>query len=916
MNDLFFSYKVIDTSAKVQVAAQIEIAKDEDFTHIIYDTKKDPSIVKNFFSCHLQLEPRTKYYWRVSVWNEKEERAVSQIDWFETGKMSEAWEASWITPDMDHSIHPVLYNDMFIEKGVEKARMYICGLGVYEAYINDKKIGEEFLAPGNNNYHNWIQYQTYDITTSVVTGKNNIEVMLGNGWYKGNFGFNGGMDNIFGDSFALIAEIHLLFKDGTNEVFSTDTRWKSKESKIRKSSIYFGEIYDDTFSPTEVYGVKPISLDKKLLEDRRSVPVVVKEKVKPLSVITTPKGELVIDMGQNMVGWLCFKNTLPKGKKISIQHGEILQEGNFYRENLRYADAEFHYISNSEEKWVRPHFTFYGFRYAKITGLDSIELEDFVGEVVYSDLEQIGKIETSNEKVNRLFQNALWGQKGNFLDIPTDCPQRDERMGWTGDAQVFSPTAAYNMNAYPFFGKFGYDLWLEQQGIQGAVPMTVPTIPNPTMPQVTKTSSVWGDAATIIPWNMYLFTGDATILKNQFDSMRAWVEYIQERTGDQYLWNKDFHFGDWLALDGEDPKMPTGGTDRYFVASSFYYYSTRIVSKAASVIGEDALATKYETLARQIKQAIQNEYFSPNGRLTIDKQTAYVLALYMELCKPEHTERLLKDLVERLKKDDSHLKTGFVGTPYICKVLSEYGYNDVAYTLLLNEDYPSWLYAVNLGATTIWERWDSVLPDGKINPAGMNSLNHYAYGSIVEWMYQYMVGLKPDETAPGFQHAIIAPKPNWRLKHVSGEYHSVVGRYEVKWSILDDGRLDFKFTIPFNGKATIILPNAIIDQIDVDEKAKYGDDVKLQVDSGIYHFCYQPKVSYIRNFSIHNTLKELLDTVPTKNIINDLLPQVSKIKSYKLPIYLDKTLIELKEELGLSKDDLHRVNNSLRDFNG
>lgn len=915
MNDLYFTYKVINTNSKFQKALQVHIATDIDFNQMIFDSGKDESITTTSYKCNFPLIPRTKYFWRVTVWDENNQFALSEPTWFETGKMDEAWEANWITSDFEQTIHPVIEKDISCGKILKSARLYICGLGLYEAYLNGGKIGHEYLSPGNHNYHNWLQYQTYDITEQLNSGENSFSVKLGDGWYKGNFGFNGGMDNIFGDSFALISEIHLTYQDGSHEVIGTDETWKSYESNIRKSGIYLGEVLDETFVPDTKYGVRVVNLNKMLLEDRRSVPVIVKEKMNPVRMIRNDLGETILDMGQNMVGWITFKNKLSEGQSVTIQYGEILQNGQFYRENLRHAKAEFQYTSDGKEKWVRPHFTFYGFRYAKIIGFGrEINLEDFMGEVLYSDLEQIGHIETSDPKVKRLFFNALWSQKGNFLDIPTDCPQRDERMGWTGDAQVFSATAAYNMGVYPFYRKYGYDLALEQAHLSGAVPMTVPHIPNPTMGNMANTSSAWGDAATIIPWNMYLFTGDKTVLESQFKSMCAWVDYIYSRTGEEFLWNKDFHFGDWLALDGENANLPNGGTEPYFIASAYYYYSTSIVSKTAEILGHSELARNYSERSEKIKMAIQNEYISPNGKLTIDKQTAYVLALYMDLIDEKHQHRVASNLVERLKKDEYQLKTGFVGTPYICKVLSKYGYNDIAYTLLLNEDYPSWLYAVNLGATTIWERWNSVLSDGSMNPQGMNSLNHYAYGSIAEWMYAYMLGIQPLEGNPGFYHTLIAPKPNWRMKKVKGEYNSVAGLYRVKWEIQKDGKLDFYIHIPFNAKATVVLPDCKEESIIAEGNKQVGDELHLLLTSGEYHFSYYPVNSYVKSFNRYTNLEDLINTVPTKKIIFEELPEVKKIKHYKLPMYLEKNLDELKVPglLNISEERIEKIDQLLK----
>jgi alpha-L-rhamnosidase len=552
-------------------------------------------------------------------------------------------------------------------------------------------------------------------------------------------------------------------------------------------------------------------------------------------------------MGQNMVGWLRFKTRAPAGTQIHLQFGEVLQGGNFYRDNLRSAKAEYIYIADGQERTVQPLFTFFGFRYVKISGwVGELNLDDFTGCVVYSKMDFTGDIETSNEKVNQLFKNAQWGQKGNFLDIPTDCPQRDERMGWTGDTQVFSGTACFNMDSSAFFSKFGYDCGKEQAKTGGMVPFVVPAT-------AVKGggSSAWGDVATILPWNVYEFYGDAAILEQQFDSMRSWVDFIyaaDEASGGRRLWTTGFHFGDWLALDGNDPNSPFGGTPVDYISSAYYCYSARLVGRAAAVLGMDDLAEKYSRLAGEVKAAIQQEYFTPTGRLAIGTQTGYVLALFMDLAPEKFRQRVVADLISRLNLDKDHLRTGFVGTPYLCRVLSNNAANHLAYRLLLNEDYPSWLYAVNLGATTIWERWNSLNPDGSITSTDMNSLNHYAYGSIVEWMYRDICGLNPsgdDDSVTGFRHALIAPKPDKSLQWARARYRSAAGWFESGWRFDETGRLIIDLNIPFNADVNVLLPDALVGEIAINGNAlqagrQLDGCVELTLDAGQYTIEYQP----------------------------------------------------------------------------
>lgn len=848
-----FSWIVEDTSDTTQTAAQVLISLDRHFEQVIFDSGKVDGAGIDSVAYHppIALRPRTRYFWKVRVWGERE-NAESDPAWFETAKMAEDWQATWITPDFaDNQTHPMMYQQFDLPAQAVAARAYICGLGLYHFELNGRKVGEEYLTPYCNAYDQWLQYQTFDITEQLQPGSNLIAVMLGNGWYKGRYGANGGAVEFYGDRFALICELHITLENGETRVVVTDPSWKAQPAPVIASDIFDGEIYDariaKTVTPAEnAYPVKPIAIDNGRLEARRSLPVSINETIQPCALIHTPAGETVLDMGQNMTGWLRFRTSAPAGTRIHLQFGEVLQEGNFFRDNLRTAKAEYTYIADGTDALVEPYFTFYGFRYVKITGWDGeVKLDDFTGCVVYSRMDLTGEIETSNASVNQLIQNAMWSQKGNFLDIPTDCPQRDERLGWTGDIQVFSGTACFNMDVAAFLTKYSYDLGKEQTKTGGMVPHIVP------MSNLNKGgSTAWGDVATIVPWNLYEFYGDRDILEQQFKSMRGWVDYIKgidEATGGKRLWTEGLHFGDWLSLDPPlypDPRR--GGTPHDFIASAFYCYSARLVAQAATVLGKTEPAQTYGQLAAEIKTAIQQEYFTPTGRLAVPTQTAYVLALFMDLVPDTLRQRVADDLIKTLEKDKVHLRTGFVGTPYLCRVLSNIGANDLAYRLLLNEDYPSWLYAVNLGATTIWERWNSINPDGSISSTGMNSLNHYAYGSIVEWMYRDMCGLNPasgEDFVTGFRTARIAPKPDPSLQWAKARYRSAAGYYDSGWCIDAGGKLTIEITIPFNATAEVILPNAPIDAITLnghplDDGEATDDGVALTLSAGTYRFEY------------------------------------------------------------------------------
>ncbi|GFP76598.1 glycoside hydrolase family 78 protein [Clostridium fungisolvens] len=915
LGKLRMSWITEDTVSKFQTAARVEIALDEAFENIVFDSGIREDIDSLAFYPEMKLSVRTRYFWRVTVWGDSGDFATSETAWFETAKLEEPWTAKWVTPSLDKELHPIIRKEFKLPSEVISARVYMCGLGLYEFEVNGRKASEEYFAPGFNAYDFWLQYQTYDITELLKEGDNCLSVMLGNGTYKGRYGFDGGYNELYGDKFALICEIVVTLKNGMTAVIGTDESWKAIEAPVKFSGVYDGEVYD---ANAEIEGwskpgidernwsaVELIDIGYEKLTARLSLPVKIKEEIKPIEIIHTKKGETVLDMGQNMTGWIRFKASAEKGQELLLEFGEILQDDCFYRDNLRTAKAEFRYISDGTSKVVQPHFTYYGFRYVKLTGFKEVSLEDFTGCVIYSDLELTGSIETSNPLVNKLFKNAQWGQKGNFLDVPTDCPQRDEKMGWTGDAQVFASTACFNMYSPAFYTKYMYDLREEQKRLGGSVPFVVPSIKpkNPVGIVNGNGSTAWGDAATIIPWTLYLHYGDKELLAQQFDTMKDWVDYIKgidDNTGGRRLWTVGFHFADWLALDAKNPAELTGGTDKYYIASAYYCYSAKLVAKASKILGKIELSEEYSNLAEEIKQAILREYFTPNGRSAINTQTAMIVALYMDLVPEDHRERTIKDLREKLDGDNMHLTTGFVGTPYFCRVLSENGSNEDAYRLLLNDDYPSWLYAVKLGATTIWERWNSVLPDGTIGDTGMNSLNHYAYGSIAEWMYRNMCGINPVEDVPGFRKIRLKPTPHGSLKYAKANFNSPNGPIESGWKLSDEGILTFEFEIPFNTTAELILPDALLENVkiygssliesDIDA-VQEGSNVVCKLTAGRYNFEYMPSKEYRYIYNLDNKLCELINNVEVKEILDEVIP--SLVNNQVLSFLFQNTLKQI-----------------------
>lgn len=806
----------------------------------------------------MDLTPHTRYFIKVTVKSDAGEVGESKQCFFQTAKMSEKWSADWIGPYREDDFHPELLREFCLEKDVRKAILYICGLGLFEAYINGKKTGEDYLAPFVNDYQSCLQYMTYEVT-ELLEKENRIKVLLGNGWYKGRIGFADDRA-VFGDRFALIAELRVEYTDGTIEIIKTDKTWSYRASNILESDIFDGEVIDElrwAGKENTEREADIISLDKERLCERYSLTVKEQEEVTVKRVIKTPSGETVLDMGQNFAGYIVFKGVQPAGTKVKLEFGEILQNGNFYRDNYRSAKSRFIYTFGNSYKEVRPHFTFFGFRYVKVSGwIGGVKAEEFVGKAVYSTLDRTGTIETGHKELNQLYSNCIWGQKSNFLDMPTDCPQRNERLGWTGDAQVFAPTASYNMNTKAFYNKFLRDLRYDQIRHNGAV---APFLPNL---QPHMSCSVWGDAATFIPDVLYEYYGDVSVLTKNYQLMKDWVDYIKregEKKNSGYLYNYGFHYGDWLALDGVTDQSCMGGTKTYYIASIYYYASACKVAKAAEVIGKSDDAKYYQDLSTRIRKAILAEYFSPNGRLTIDTQTAYYVALKfgVYICK----DKLIECLCKRLKKDCYKIKGGFVGATMMCTVLAENGMADIAYEFLLNEDYPGWLHCVNLGATTIWERWNSVLDDGSISGTGMNSLNHYAYGSVMEFVYKYCGGLRPLE--PGFRKVVIEPIPNVKLGYLKMGYESAAGYYQICWKLSKDGRFKVQLEIPFGTEAKVRLPGY--------------EKEEMWLSPGLYSYDYVIAPKYLNKVCGSTRLKQLSENQEAMNIIEREMPDLYKL---------------------------------------
>lgn len=822
MNRPVFSWQVERAEGKFQKAARIKVASDPEMTHILADTGWSAELDSLACSVELALMPRTRYYWTVSVETDAGETAESNASFFETGKMGEAWAAKWITCDRTGR-HPIFYRDISVIKELVSARLYICGLGLYEVEINGVRVGDEYMTPYCNNYDAWVQAQTYDVTESLQNG-GRLSVTIGDGWYMGRFGFFG-KDNLYGSEPKLIAEARLRYTDGSEETIGTDERWSVTRSKITFSNIYDGEHRDDTLPETDPEPLRLTDMPTPIT-DRYSLSVTVHEKIKPVALTHTPKDEMVLDLGQNLTGIFSLRLNEKAGTVVHLQMGEVMQDGCFYNDNLRSAKAEYIYTCPGGEVVLEPKFTFYGYRYVKVEGVSNLRPDDFTALVLYSNLPETGTLTTGHDKINRLIENVKWGQKGNFLDVPTDCPQRDERMGWTGDAQVFSATACYLRDSYAFFRKYLHDMNSEQTALYGMVPDVVPSFER----DYQGTACVWGDAVTIIPWNLYVFYGDKSILADSFDGMKAWVDYIRRYDGDTHAWREHFHYGDWLALDGSPnaPDERKGGTDEGYIACVYYMNSAEIVSRTAKILGREAEAREYAALAKDLRTFIRQEYFAPNGRCVADTQTGLLLALRYNLSP--HPDACRKRLAEKLAMNGGKLQTGFVGTPFLNRQLTEAGMERTAYDLLLNEEYPGWLYEVNLGATTIWERWNSLEPDGTVSSTGMNSFNHYAYGAIAEWMFRYMAGLQPIETEPGFRKVKIAPVPDVRISNMKMQYTSAAGTYGVSWEVLDADTLHLRVEVPFGCGAELTLP--------------YSNEPRQMLTAGVFETTYHLNRSF------------------------------------------------------------------------
>lgn len=818
---LFFSWEVQDTEAKTDLWTQVRVARDENFQTIVFDSNQMHFYGEPFYQADFKPDAATRYYWQVTIETDRHELACGTA-WFETALDAGAWPAEWIGARREEEEMPCFYRDFDVKNRIKTARLYCCGLGLYECYINEEKAGEEFLMPGYHSYDMNIQYQTYDVMPFLRQGENRIAFILGEGWYKGRFVFEGGYENLYGKQKILTAFIRIIYEDGSEQSFITDTGWKAVQTEILENNIYDGERIDRT-RRRNMISVETVNMPVRKMTARYNVPLRKVESYKVKEVITTPLGDTVLDFGEAITGWVEVKCS--GQMDFCLQYGEVMQKNEFYRDNLRTARAEFHFKGVTHDEWIRPHFTYYGFRYVKVTGIQNLEEDNFAAFRLMSDIERTGRITTGNEKVNKLIGNTFRSQQCNFIDIPLDCPQRDERMGWTGDIGVFARTASFHMYTPAFLHHYMKNLRLEQKALQGAVPFFVPR-PKPAAHEginpflVTAGACAWSDAAAIIPWEIYLHYRDRKMLEIQYPAMCDWVEYIKERSTHNKipdLWQNDRQLGDWLALDNGDSSNPIGSTDTGLIASAYFYYSTVLCQRAARVLRHKADETKWEQQAEKIKQAFIKEYLDAGGDILCAKtQTAYALLLYFRLYHQDKKAVLVAGLKKTLKKYKYHLSTGFVGTGILLQALCENGLCREAYTVLLQEDYPSWLREVALGATTVWERWNSVNDDKTLSAYGMNSLNHYSYGCVAGWMYEFMCGFRWDTDGSFY----LEPVTDRRIGTAEGEYRTMYGTCRIKWSYETSEKIKLTIRIPFQAKMPIVMP--------------WGE--KLILDAGTYTF--------------------------------------------------------------------------------
>ncbi|MEV4947155.1 family 78 glycoside hydrolase catalytic domain [Streptomyces sp. NPDC053755] len=704
--------------------------------------------------------------------------------------------------------------DFRTDRPVARARLYITAHGLYEAEINGTRVGDEALAPGWTVYPHRLRYRTHDVTSLLTDGANTIGAWLGDGWYRGRYGFDGGTRDIYGSDQSLIAQLEVTYEDGTTSVVATDLTWQAAPSPVLTSGLYEGETFDARLddprwsTPAARSGdwtpVRAGKRDPATLTAPDGPPVRCTQEVPPAAISRTADGRYLLDFGQNLVGRLRITADGPAGTTLTLRHAEVLQDGELATRPLREARSTDTLVlpGGGPYTW-EPRFTLHGFRYAEITGWPGDLPEDAVtARVHHTDMRRTGWFECSDPMVNRLHENVVWSMRGNFVDIPTDCPQRDERLGWTGDIQVFAPTASF---LYDCAGML--DSWLTDVGLEqlpdGTIPWYVPVIPGEPMWTPIQPGAAWGDVATLTPWVLYRRYGDLELLRRHYPMARAWVDLVETLAGPDRLWDTGFQLGDWLD-PAAPPDDPAGGrTDRYLVATAYFAHSARHLAHSARALDRTTDALRYGTLADEVTAAFRSRYVLGPGRMSSDSPTAYALAIGFDLLDASQRRTAGDRLAELVLQDDARIATGFVGTPLVCDALTDTGHLDLAYRLLLQTECPSWLYPVTMGATTVWERWDSLRPDGTLNPGGMTSFNHYALGAVADWLHRVVGGL--DSTGPGARTLRFRPRPGGGITWARTRHETPHGTASVSWETTPAG-VRARLTVPPGCTAVAELP--------------------------------------------------------------------------------------------------------------
>ena len=782
------------------------------------------------------LKSREQIWLRVRVWGtDGSESTWSEKIHVEAGLLqSDHWKACFITPPWVEDLTksnpaPYFRRDFELHSEIKSARLYCSALGIYEAQLNGKVIGDQVFAPGWTVYNHRLRYQTFDVTSLLKPGVNTLGAILADGWFRGRIGYGGGNRNLYGQHLALLAQLEIQYIDGSTEHILTDENWRAATGAILMSSLYDGERVDARLEPVgwsepgfnDAHWSPVQKLDWNLdtLESPLGTPVRRIETVAAISITLSPQGKTLVDFGQNLVGRLAITVKGPSGQAITLRHAEVLENGELGTRPLRLAEATDCYILRGGEKetW-EPRFTFHGFRYVEVIGWPGeLQLQDIRAVVIHSDMERTGWFECSDPLLNKLHENVVWSMRGNFLDLPTDCPQRDERLGWTGDIQVFSPTAMFLYDASGFLQSWLFDLSIEQKMLNGKVPAVVPNVLEGGFGNG---AAAWADAAVVVPWVLFQRSGDAGVLAAQFESMRSWVDYAASIAGKNYLMDKGFQFGDWLDPSAPPDQPSKARTDKAIVASAYFVHSIEILERAAEVLGRSEDKEKYQSMAVEARAAFEREYITPAGRLMCDAETAYTLALLFGLLPSVEQRQHAGDrLVELVRESGYHIRTGFVGTPLICDALCSSGHYLDAYRLLCQQEHPSWLYPVTMGATTIWERWDSMLPNGSINPGEMTSFNHYAFGAVADWMHRIIGGLAPAD--PGYRKLEICPRPGGGLTHAKTSHLTPYGLAECSWKI-EAEKIILDVNIPPNTTASVNFPGS--------------ETASIEIGSGTWHW--------------------------------------------------------------------------------